>query len=188
VIRVAGLDLSLTKSGMALPDETFATITLPARLHGYERHPHVWNAVLGRLKVDGYPDVVVIEGYANHSPGSIALIRAAEIGGYIRAKLTRAGVPVVDVAPAVLKKYATGKGNAAKEAVYEAALAAVTGGRSRKRAQLLGTPERVPAGFDEADAYWLRRMAIEHYGRSADPPERPKLLDKIVWPELEVAA
>lgn len=178
-VRVAGLDLSLSKSGMALPDGTFATIAPPARMDGYARHLHVLETLLHRLYVDGYPDVVAIEGYSYHAPGPIALIRAAEIGGLVRAELTRAVVPFVDIGPAVLKKYATGKGNASKVAVFDAAIFALA--RARGRGVLLEDPERVPAGYDEAEAYWLRRIAIEHY----EGVDRA-VLEQITWPELEV--
>lgn len=171
--RVAALDLSLSSTGLALPDGTLATIT--SRYRGVERLMDVRNQIAALLNhhEHGYPDLVVIEGYSFASRNSHAHA-LGELGGVIRVFLYAVGVPVVEVSPAALKKAATGRGNAAKDQVLVAAV------------QRLNI---TPANSDEADAAWLRAMALDHYGApvAAVPKTHRTALDKIAWPTLEGA-
>jgi hypothetical protein len=144
--RVAGVDLSLTKAGLARVDGTLATL----RPHGagYERHRSLATKISRELYAMRPLELVVLEGYDPHPLGYLALVRAAEIGGIVRSWLTAVGFIFEDVAPAALKKRATGKGNANKAAVVAAARAA-------------GAPIETD---DEADAYWLRQIGLERLG------------------------
>lgn len=150
--RVAGLDLSLLQSGLARADATFLTIKPSPRSKDYRRHYDVAGRIVNLL-LDEDVDLAVLEGYDPHPQGALALIRAAEIGGIVRTTLTHEDVPFVDVPPSSLKKYATGKGNAAKAKVFDAA-----------KMQRGGDGV---ANYDEADAFWLRRGALEHYRTGA---------------------
>lgn len=176
-MRVAGLDLSLTKSGLALPDGELVTITPARGLEGYARHWDVAKEVLERL-ASARVDVVVVEGYSHHGPGAIARIRAAEVGGIVRTSLYRAGLLFVEVPPASLKRWATGNGNAGKPAVITRALE-------------LGAILSSSKADDEADAFLLRAMGRHAY--NADTPAGAHLdamldaLSVIVWP-LKAAA
>jgi len=61
---------------------------------------------------------VAIEGYSYGSKGKI--FNLAENMGIFKHKLYKAGVPVTIIEPSKAKKLATGKGNADKQAMYEA--------------------------------------------------------------------
>lgn len=172
-MRFTGVDLALGGTGIARTDDTFCTIKAPAPVKGYWRHDDVGDRVLTIVEEDG-PDLVVFEDYAPHSPGINATIVAAEIGGIVRLGVTRLRVPFIAIKPNVMKQYATGKGNASKSQVFDAALANFT--------KATGEWAR-PANYDEADAYWLRAMAKAHYGRG-DGKDRAGVLARVEWPEV----
>lgn len=68
------------------------------------------------------PRIVVIEGYSHGSQGR-ATLDLAELGGILRMSLLEAvpsGCQIVECAPATLKKFAAGKGNADKSEVVSA--------------------------------------------------------------------
>jgi len=115
-------------------------------------------------------DLVVIEGYAFARANRAHQI--GELGGVLRVAFAEAGVPLVEVAPMARAKYATGKGNAKKEAVLVEAV---------KRLGYEGSSN------DEADALWLLYMALDHYGLPG-AVEMPKVnreaLVKPSWPGL----
>jgi crossover junction endodeoxyribonuclease RuvC len=168
-VRVAGLDLSLTSTGLATPD---TVRTLATKLRGVPRLLWLREAVLDELVVPGC-DVVAVEGYSIGSPRATSHGHAiGELGGVIRVALYEAGIEVVEVAPAQLKLYATGKGNASKDQVLVAAV---------KRSGIEFD------GNDQADAWWLRQMACSHYGLPwiSVPQTHLRALEKIDWPVLE---
>ena len=61
---------------------------------------------------------VAIEGYSFGSKGRV--FNLAENMGIFKHKLYKAGVPLTVIEPSKAKKLATGKGNADKQAMYEA--------------------------------------------------------------------
>lgn len=64
------------------------------------------------------PELVLIEGYAYGAKGSV--IQLAEFGGVLRHGLASVSSRLVEVPPTVVKKFATGKGNAKKPEVASA--------------------------------------------------------------------
>ena len=62
---------------------------------------------------------VAIEGYSFGSKGS-RTFQIAENGGILKYKLHKAGIHWKKVTPSAVKKFATGKGNANKDKMYEA--------------------------------------------------------------------
>lgn len=172
-MNVLGLDLSLTSTGAALPDGTVRT--LKSAHSGCERLRHLRDQVLQLtwMPVHAGPvDLVVVEGYAMGSKRQSHSYATGELGGVIRLMLHEARVPFVDVPPASLKKYATGKGNASKDEVLVAAV---------KRLGYDG------ACNDEADALWLRAMALDHLGEPAVkvPAAQRAAVDVIDWPLVD---
>lgn len=101
-------------------------------------------AKLGEIHSGVGIDVVVFEA-ARHSAPKMqgALVAQAEIQGQIKVWCERANVEYRGYSPAEIKKHATGKGNAGKDAVMEAA-------RSRGWN---------PQDDNEADALWLLDLA-----------------------------
>jgi len=173
--RILGLDVSLSATGVALPDGTFATIRHgKPKTIGYLRHAQLLERVYVEL-ARARPDVVVVEDYAPRALGINSLIVAGELQGPIRTRLELLGIPWVGVRPNTLKLYATGKGNARKEAMADAAEADLPRGAPR------------PGNFDEADAYWLRAMGADHYddGLGNGLEHRVKALESVAWPDLE---
>lgn len=149
--RILGLDLSLTCTGWATLDTLtgrHTTGTLEVRTRDpYHRLRHLRTAV-GSLLSATPPDVVTVEGYSYGSTGA-AVTRLAELGAIIRVHLLDTRHPFHDVPPATLKRYATGKGNAPKTAVFAAAI---------RRLAYTGT------STDEADALWLAHLGAHLTG------------------------
>ena len=63
-------------------------------------------------------DAVALEGYAYSAQGRVFHI--AENTGVLKYKLYQLNMPVTVFTPSEIKKYATGKGNATKDKMYEA--------------------------------------------------------------------
>lgn len=149
--RVLGLDLSATKAGLAAPTGRLSTLVAPkidTAKHGTAeigRRLWWWHRTLTDLLVKIYqPQIVVIEGAFVHRSGT-GTLRVAEVHGVARCAIHRAGATLIEVAPAELKKWATGNGNAPKDDMIAAAIQ--RGG--------------APANDDEADAFLLRAWALE---------------------------
>lgn len=158
-MRVAGLDLSLTATGVALPDGSTFTVRTNAK-DGDRRLLQI----VAALPV---ADLAVIEGMGRF-PGNTGQI-IAMVHGAVRTALMDAGVPYVIVSPATLKAYATGRGNADKAAMILAAY---------KRSGTEFTDD------NQADAAWLRWAGLDHYGEPEFPvPQAQRAyLGKAVWP------
>jgi crossover junction endodeoxyribonuclease RuvC len=119
---VAGLDLSLTSTGIAvLRDGVLVeSITLEPRCKsGIERLLEIEGAVKHMVEMYS-PELCVIEGYAFARPNQAHQI--GELGGIIRRLLWVMNKPFVVVAPAAAKKFATGKGNAKKDVILQQVL------------------------------------------------------------------
>jgi crossover junction endodeoxyribonuclease RuvC len=159
------LDLSLRSTGWA-DGEKCGRIIPPNGYDGMRRIRWVRSAVLAMVQD---ADLVLIEGYAFSAHASHAH-ELGELGGVIRCALVDAGIRYVDVPPASLKLFATGKGNASKEQVLTEAV------------RRLGYSGH---SGDESDALWLHQMAATYYAGSATNEAQRKGLAKIAWPVLE---
>ena len=178
--RVVGLDPSLTRTGLALPDGTVELLRPPkGQDRGMKRLAWIRSTVsdLIHWPPDGGPvDVVAIEGYAHGRPNQAHYL--GELGGVLRLSLHDAGVAYVDVPPSVLKRYATGRGNADKQAMQMAAT---------KR---LGYDNEKPDD-NIVDAMWLRALAMDAYGHpvcSVPKAQRDASVAALTWPRLGRAA
>ena len=143
-----GLDLSLTSTGLALTGDTPPWRIRP-KTTGVRRLAEIRDAII--LNVKAYrPDLIAVEGYAYGRPNGMAAL--GELGGVVRLAIHEAGARWVNVPPSSVKKYATGTGNAKKEAVLAAAI---------RRLGYAGS------STDEADALWLAHIAAEIDGHPA---------------------
>ena len=169
-MNIVALDLSLSHTGVAIGNRYGDTVhtwqpehTGPARLRWFrEQIRHLRDI-----------DLVVIEGYAfGKGQGAHQL---GELGGVVRLQLADLGIPYVELPPAVVKKLATGKGNAGKAEVLTSAV---------RRLGYEGHDD------NEADALWLLEAALQHYGLSAVtlPAAHLAALAKIQWPTIGEAA
>lgn len=145
--RAVGLDLSLSSSGVACADGTLHVVG-PGKATGPRRLSVIVDQ-LDRLIARGRPELAVLEGAAGVQYASTALV-LGELRGAVKLRLFQRDVPVVEVPPASLKKWATGNGKASKAEMVAAAQTA--GAR-------IGALED-----DKADAFWLRRLG-EVFGR-----------------------
>lgn len=164
---VVGLDVAMRATGVAYPDGT--SCTLRPR-YGPENHPRrlyqlarLIDAVLRRQP----PEVAVIEGYSLAGQRGVASARLCEAGGIARLALVAHQIPMVEIPPRLLKKWASGNGNADKDLMVAAA---------RVRLAYAGD------SHDEADALFLRHAGLVWYG-NPDHPDRP-LLAGLDWPQL----
>jgi crossover junction endodeoxyribonuclease RuvC len=186
-MKIVGLDLSLTSTGVATIETgdghehcTVERITSKGSKDAtlYQRQARLHNLRLDICLRAGMADLVIVEGPSfgqarqggQHDRAGLWwnvvdwLINNAEADGW--------GVPVAEVPPATRSRYATGKGNAAKDAV----LAAVV----RRYPQVEVT------GNDEADALVLAAMGARHLGHPIEdslPQTHIAALDAVRWPE-----
>ena len=117
---IVGLDPSL--SGLAIAVSGGEIQELKTRPSGREVHARLCRfELLTAAVAEELPQrsIVFIEGYSFGSKGSSG-VTLGEFGGVLRLSLIRLRHTLVEVAPATLKKFATGKGNAKKPAVVSA--------------------------------------------------------------------
>lgn len=178
--RIAGLDLSLTGTGIAMYDPAairpspVVTKTVAVGKHiGHMRLHEILVAIADLRDCE----LVVIEDVWLGIKGSTAL-RLAELHGLVKHWLWLRCIPYVLVQPAQLKLYAVGKG----------------GGKDAGKDQVLLAVERRYGGLatvtdnNQADALVLLAMALEHYGAPLAPVPVTHLaaLAKVDgWPSLE---
>lgn len=182
-LRVLALDLSLRATGLAVthdqvgePRLSCRTITAPKSASSDTKMDHrrahqIIVAVIAAAECK--PDVVAIESPLLLDKGDTS-IRLAELHGPIKHWLWAHGIPYADVHPSHVKQYATGNGNADKEAVLAAVIA-----RYGKRLSI--------HTYDEADAVSALAFALHHYGQPlADVPldHSRALAGPTKWPKL----
>lgn len=174
-MRITALDLALTRTGWAwaeLDPETQGSGCFNGPGKGVDRLDAIERGLRPLWRGAG---LVVVEGYAFGTQGRAHAI--GELGGIMRLAWRRSGVPFAEVPPNALKKYATGKGNAAKEAVLAAAI---------RRLEYEGDDH------NEADALWLLAMATDFYGwwpsEKPVPESHRAALKAVTWPEMRRAA
>lgn len=173
---VVGLDLSLTATGVCraaggvvevrritsrADDGTLAARSIRLRsLAG----------IIARTATDAVLVVVEAPAYAS-STGKVH--DRAGLWWLVVARLTGAGVPVVEVTPQAVKTYATGKGNADKDDVLSAVVRRYPGVAVTKN--------------DEADALVLAAMGRRALGHPLDvlPAAHLRAMTKAAWPQPE---
>ena len=166
-LRVLALDLSITATGICLPDGTTGTIKTNPK--DGDRRLHRITDVIGSALTDHGCDLVVIEGPVVRSSAAVTI---GMVHGAVRLRLIDSDTPYVLITPATLKAYATGRGNADKTAMAVAAL------------------KRTGCEFgddNQCDAAWLRWAALDWYGQPEfDLPKAQRdRLAKVVWPARE---
>lgn len=168
-MRVIGLDISSTCTGVAAADGTVSLVKprtkgVPSRLD------EMINGVVRALRAGGGADMAVVEGYNPNGQQGFTMCRIAEAGGVLRWVLWRDGISIVELPPSNLKKLATGKGNADKDTVRDAAF------------QWLRFDGK---SYDAADALWAREAGLQAYCGSDVklPEEHLEALKTVRWPK-----
>jgi Holliday junction resolvasome RuvABC endonuclease subunit len=168
-LRVIGLDLSLTSTGVCLPDGS--TFRIKTRDKDGPRRLVVIRDRIRAALADHRPDVAVIEDLPMHA---MSAGLTAKVHGPVLCELLDAGVPFAYVVPATLKKYATDHGNADKARMAAAAYLAA------------GAVFADDKGGDQCDAWWLRAAGRDYYGQplfSLPQAQRDRLM-RVSWPDL----
>jgi crossover junction endodeoxyribonuclease RuvC len=122
-MSIVGIDLSLSSTGVALVDSTNVatwriqstgtkTDTLAERA---QRVITISNTIMQHIPTD--VQLVVIEGPSLGQARQAGEHLRAGLWWHLAASLYLQGHPVVEVPPATLKLYATGRGNSAKDQV-----------------------------------------------------------------------
>lgn len=171
--RVVGVDLSLSATGMSDGERTWLVrstghkgdllITRSARLRGLG---------VAVVKHCEGADLVVLEQPAFSRTTGHMHDRSGLWWLVVDALTYELLIPVAEVAPTALKKYATGKGNANKGAVIDAT--------ARRFPQ-------VDTGADDnrCDALWLAAMGLDQLsGTGVVPAAQRAGLAKVAWPAL----
>jgi len=123
--------------------ETLKPRLYPQWTHNTERYSKLADWVCDELMWQKRP-VVCIEDYAFSARGRVFHI--GENTGILKYKLNKCGLRFESVTPQIVKKYATGKGNAKKVDMYEAFIED-TGIELAK----------VKQWSDIADSYWIAK-------------------------------
>lgn len=103
---------------------------------------------------------VFIEGYAFNAVGRVFQI--AENTGVLKYRLNLTGLEPITVPPTVIKKYATGKGNANKEKMDEA-FTSETGVNLKQALQL--TDKQWNPSSDIIDSFYICKYGVLEYGK-----------------------
>lgn len=180
MIKVIGVDPSMTGTGLCAWDGTTSTVKTVAKQRD-NRLRVIREAVAAVTRVPDRPqwhshhpvDLAVVEEpihfRAKVTTAALWMVQAA-----VRMALMDAGVPYVVVNNQWVKAYA-GWGRNDKDAMARSAYE---------------TDGSVFATDDECDAWWLRQMALDRYGllrlgtRRVSAVQRA-WLDKVEWPELD---
>jgi Holliday junction resolvasome RuvABC endonuclease subunit len=104
-----------------------------------------------------YNPKVFIEGYSFGSKGQ-AIFQIAENCGILKYRLQEANIPYETVVPSVVKKGATGKGNADKDMMYEAFVKET----KIDLKKLLDTDKVGNPVSDIADSYFIKKVGYEN--------------------------
>jgi crossover junction endodeoxyribonuclease RuvC len=187
-VKVVGLDLSLTCTGVAVATQNGA-ITDRITSTGHkgdtlaDRADRLWRLRTEVLAHTISADLVVIEGpsYGSTTPG---MHDRSGLWWQIVGWLMAADKPVVEVPPSTRCRYATGRGNANKDDVLSAVIRRY--------------PHVDVNGNDEADALILAAMGARHLGHPLEvPPQgiRDTLpvahlaaMGAVTWPNPDRAA
>lgn len=179
IYRVIGLDLSLTRTGIAghYNGAMWADSLTIANTTGHRR----LNLILSWLG-EWSADLWVIEGLAYDAYDTDRA--GAGLHWIVRHRLWNRCQPYAVIPPKTLKLYATGRGDASKEDMRLAA--------DRR------FPDVAVANNDEADALWLCHAGLDRLGEPAlrlpaaqraalDGPKRPRKGKPVpsMWPDLD---
>lgn len=178
-MRIVGIDPSLTRTGVAVLDQgvclpwVFSQPTSGKRSATLDERAGRIEAITWNVTApaDG-ADLVAIEAPPFNLPGGSTWDRAG-MWWNIVGRLIRQNVPVVEVYPTTRAKWATGRGDAGKDAVQ------------REVEEMWGLRVR---NDDEADALALATMAAQ-WARLDVPTldHQPDALDAVRWPEHDPA-
>lgn len=142
--HVIGIDPSLASTGIAYDNEQLAHVTTQKKDGNYRLQPiyDVVYAAAGSGHWGKSPALAVVEDLPRNAMGA-GLTGQAQ--GCVRLALSRANVSMITIAPATVKKFATGSGKADK---------------AQLRDQYLKDTGVLNKNSDEVDAYYMRQYGL----------------------------
>lgn len=169
---VVGVDLSLTATGIAhLSRRGLVTDTLAEKSRGLIRLRRL-AATITALTASA--NLVCVEGPAYSQGLAAGYHERAGLHWLLLDRLWDTGKPVAVIGPSVLKKFATGKGNASKDAMILAA--------ARRFPTFVGDN-------NQADALWLAAAGLTHLTSvEIVPAKQRECLMSVDWPTIVRAA
>lgn len=188
---IVGLDISLTSTGVAIINTAgrIDVDTVKSKAPVTDRHPKTGKPLAASLwqRIDRLQsltrqitatcegaDLVALEAPAVNSKTGHMHDRSG-LWWLVLQALDQEGYNVAEVTPQGRMKYATGKGQASKDAVLAAVVRRYT--------------EIDVTGNDEADALVIAAMASRHLGHPIEdslPQTHLAAMDGVHWPALEV--
>lgn len=136
-------------------DNQFYGMLYPGYTCDAHRYENLANWSLEKIQTHNTVKVF-IEGYAFGAVGRVFQI--AENAGMLKYSLWKKNVPFEVYAPTEIKKYATGKGNANKEKLYEAFFSE-TSLDLRKRLNIINANDWNPIS-DIVDSYYIAKLGF----------------------------
>jgi len=124
-----------------------------------ERYNNISNWILDKV-VKHKVECVYIEGYAFNAVGRVFQI--AENTGVLKYRLWSNNLNCITVPPTVIKKFATGKGNANKEAMQDSFISE-TGINLKDILQL--TDKQWNPSSDIIDSYYVCKYGVSENGK-----------------------
>lgn len=144
-MNILALDLSATKCGVAFPDGTTDRLAPPRQIGTGGHRLAWWQLALANLLADHAPDLVAVEAPAHVDRATTFIL--GKTRGILDLEAVRGRTrPVIEIMPTTIKLAATGNGRSSKAKVLAAA------------AHHLDDPDLTD---DEADAWWLREIAMQ---------------------------
>lgn len=157
-----GIDASLTATGVALrTPETWSTWTLRSNpaMAPVVRYRQIASRLFSAIHdLDPANTIAVLEKQfvpPRATGHGSTLLMIAELRGVILYGLDARGFPVAEPTPTCVKRWATGRGNASKALMLDAARRSL--------------PEFGSSNDDEADAAWMCWLAIRTYAPNTLP-------------------
>jgi Holliday junction resolvasome RuvABC endonuclease subunit len=165
---VMGLDLSLSATGVALPNGMVGTIRTAAQPSIEDRLLEIRHRIATKV-ITASPDLIVIEAAFVGSRQTNVTFDLGMLHGTIRTWLRQEGWRFVTIPPATLKVFATGSGAAKKPDM---------------RMELFKRTGLDIKDDNQVDAWWLRAMGHQACGAAlVDLPQTHlRALVKIAWP------
>ncbi len=123
-MKVLGLDLSLTGSGIVLLEDGKIKIKQLIKSKPSGKKPidelkrllKIENEIR-QIMIEEEPSLAVIEGMAYMASNTTSLVQLAGLNYIIRKMLHEHGIKFIVVAPTTLKKFSTSKGNCQKDLI-----------------------------------------------------------------------
>ena len=141
---IVSIDLQPLPKGLEKDDGDGDGDSIWCAMRGARRNEWLTDLLIRRLEAvlqgDACRVITVIEAYAFHIQSSSVTV-LAELGGVIRNKLVRAGLPFVEVSPTTVKRWFTGSGAADKHDMWRR-FQAVTAGS-------LPLDDLIPGSFEK---------------------------------------